>query len=186
VDAIQLSWILQAPVARCSRWVPVIADVCALYGIDTTQRMACFIAQIGHESGRLRYVREIWGPTKQQLRYEPGTTLARTLGNTSAGDGKRYMGRGLIQTTGKANYRRLTARLRKRFPNCPDFVLNPQALQLPFWAAMSAGDYWDMRKLNRFADAYDFAEVTRRINGGYHGLADRQAIYARAYASLTA
>jgi putative chitinase len=184
VDAIQLSYILQAPIARCIPWAPLLEDVFRIFDISTPQRQACFVAQIGHESGRLRYTREIWGPTAQQLRYDPITRLSRMLGNTAPGHGKLYLGRGAIQTTGLANYQRVTQRLKKRFPKCPDFVKEPQHLERPFWAAMSAGDYWDMRGLNRFADAYDFTELTRRINGGYNGLAERQAIYARAYASL--
>ncbi|HEY0845813.1 MAG TPA: glycoside hydrolase family 19 protein [Noviherbaspirillum sp.] len=184
MDAIQLAYVLQAPIPRCVPWAPLLEDVFNLYDVSTPQRQACFIAQVGHESGRLRYMREIWGPTKQQLRYDPVTRLSKMLGNTQPGHGRMYMGRGAIQTTGLANYARVTQRLRRRFSKCPDFVREPQLLERPFWAAMSAGDYWEMRNLNKFADAYDFAELTRRINGGYHGLADRQAIYARAYPSL--
>lgn len=180
-----LAEVYEAPLARCRAWAPILADACKVYEIDTQQRLACFLAQIGHESGRLRFSREIWGPTKQQLRYEPGTKLARNLGNTQEGDGKLYMGRGLIQTTGRTNYGLLTTRMRRRFPNCPDFVGTPQALEQRFWAAMSAGDFWNMRNLNRIADAYDFALLTKRINGGLTGLADRQALYSRAFAVLT-
>lgn len=180
-----LAEIYEAPLSRCRAWAPILEQVCQVFEINTDQRLACFLAQIGHESGRLRYSREIWGPTKQQMKYEPGTKLARTLGNTQEGDGKRYMGRGLIQTTGRTNYALLTTRMRRRFPNAPDFVETPQALEQRFWAAMSAGDFWAMRNLNRIADAYDFALLTKRINGGYHGLADRQALYSRAFAVLT-
>lgn len=186
MDAIQLATILDAPLRRCIPFAPLLLDTFTLFDLNTPQRQACFIAQVGHESGRLRFSRELWGPTKQQLRYEPGTKLARDLGNVAPGDGKRFMGRGLIQTTGRGNYRRVTQRLRQRFADCPDFVIDPEQLERPFWAAMSAGDYWAMRNLNKWADAYDFAGLTRRINGGYTGLAERQALYARAYASLTA
>lgn len=185
ISAGLLAAVYQVPLARCQPWVAPLLATCEAYHIDTTQRLACFVAQVGHESGRLRFTREIWGPTKQQLRYEPGTKLARTLGNTVSGDGRRYMGRGLIQTTGAANYARLTARMRKHFPNAPDFLSDPAALERKAWAALSAGDYWEMRGLNRFADAYDFAELTRRINGGYNGLPERQALYSRAFAILT-
>lgn len=185
MDPLQLAGILNAPLRRCLPFAPLLTDAFALFGIDTPQRQACFIAQIGHETGLLRYTRELWGPTKQQLRYEAGTTLARTLGNVAPGDGKRFMGRGCIQTTGRGNYRRLTQRLRMRFPDCPDFVIQPEQLERPFWAVIAAADYWAMRNLNRYADAFDFAGLTRKINGGYTGLAERQALYARAYASLT-
>lgn len=184
MNALQLADILQIPLSRATIWMPVLSDVFAQYDISTPQRQACFIAQVGHESGRLRYVKEIWGPTAQQLRYEPFSSLSKTLGNARVGDGKKYMGRALLQTTGLGNYVRVTQRLRKKFPACPDFAATPEALERPFWAAMSAGDYWGMRNLNRFADAYDFAELTRRINGGYNGLADRQLLYGRAYAVL--
>lgn len=184
LDAFILHHVLQAPMSRCVQWAPLLSDTCTTFAIDSPQRMACFLAQIGHESGRLRYTREIWGPTAQQRRYDPVTALSRMLGNVIEGHGRLYMGRGTIQTTGLANYTRLTARLRRRFPNCPDFVEEPGQLERPFWAAISAGDYWDMRGLNKYADAFDFAELTRRINGGYHGLADRQALYARAFVAL--
>jgi putative chitinase len=71
------------------------------YQINTRLRMAAFVAQIGHESGQLIYVRELWGPTPAQSRYEG----RKDLGNTVAGDGLRYRGRGLIQVTGRANYK---------------------------------------------------------------------------------
>lgn len=144
-------------------------------------RTACFLAQIGHETGNLVYQREIWGPTKQQLRYEPKTTLSATLGNVFPGDGKRYMGRGWIQVTGRANYAMTTLDLRKLLgPEVPDFEADPAKLELPEWAAMSAGNYWLRKRLNRFSDSGDFAELTRRINGGYNGLPHRQTLYARA------
>jgi putative chitinase len=74
------------------RWVVPLVRAMQLAELVTHFRGAAFLAQIGHESGRLRYVREIWGPTPQQLRYEPGTTLARRLGNVYAGDGRPLHG----------------------------------------------------------------------------------------------
>jgi putative chitinase len=149
--------------------------------VNTALRLAHWLAQIGHESGRLRWMREIWGPTPQQLRYEPTTTLSARLGNTRAGDGRRYMGRGLIQTTGRGNYRTLTARTRQRLGNeAPDFGAQPALLESLEWAAYSAADYWATRGLNAFADANDLAGLTRKVNGGTNGLADRQALLARA------
>jgi len=161
-------------------WAPHVQAALDLAEINTAQRAACFIAQVGHESGSLRYTREIWGPTTQQKRYEPITTLAGRLGNKRPGDGRRYMGRGLIQTTGRANYALTTVMLRRLGIACPDFEAEPQLLELPRWAALSAGLYWRAKQLNRFADAGDFAELTRRINGGYNGLAHRQALYTQA------
>mgnify|MGYP003403044135 FL=1 len=158
-------------------WLPYLREAYKLAEIDTPQREACFLAQIGHESGCFRFVREIWGPTKQQLRYE-GTSLAVKLGNTQEGDGKRYMGRGLIQITGRANYRMVTVKFKKIFgSDSPDFETDPVQLESKFWAMQSAALFWKEKKLNHFADKNDFAELTRRINGGYNGLAHRQALY---------
>ncbi len=179
-----LAEIYQIPLARAKIFAPVLVAVFKAYPINSLQRKACFLAQVGHESGKLRWLKEIWGPTKQQRRYEPVTTLSRTLDNTLPGSGKRFMGRGAIQTTGYANYRLVTKRLRRKFPDCPDFVKDPAALERPFWALMSAGDFWEMRNLNKWADAYDFTGLTKRVNGGYNGLADRQFLYNRIYVML--
>lgn len=153
------------------RFAGPLTDACRVYEINTAARLAPFLAQIGHESGALRYTSEIWGPTPAQQRYEGRADL----GNTEPGDGSRYRGRGLIQTTGRANYRRLTQRLRARGVDCPDFEAEPEELTAPWWAALSAADYWDMRGCNVLADAGDFIALTKRINGGTNGLADRQA-----------
>lgn len=169
---------------KAVQWLPHLQAALKLAECDTPQRIACFLAQVGHESGSLVYVRELWGPTKQQLRYEPGTTLARRLGNTEPGDGLRFMGRGLIQVTGRANYAMTTVRMREFFKDAPDFELNPELLQVMRWAALSAGLFWRVKRLNRWADNHDFSELTRRINGGYNGLAHRQALLARALSVL--
>lgn len=166
--------------ARASAFAPLISEACATYEINTPQRLAFFLAQIGHESGALKWLREIWGPTPAQARYEGRVDL----GNVEAGDGKRYMGRGLIQTTGRANYAKLRDRLRVRLPSVPDFEATPEALEEPKWAVLSATDYWDMRGLNALADAGDFKAATKRINGGLNGLADRQARLERAQRAL--
>ena len=85
------------------------------------------------------------------------------LGNTIKGDGFRYRGRGLLQTTGRANYRSLSRRLGV------DFEAKPELLAEYKWAALSAADYWDSRKLNALADLGDFERITRKINGGLNG-----------------
>ena len=150
-------------------------------------------------SSDLHYTREIWGPTAQQLRYEYGTPLAKQLGNFRAGDGARYRGRGLIQVTGRLNYQLTTRQMQEEFARhaslpelgaagagggIPDFEAEPEALERPLWAAMSAGLYWLTHRLNVPADTHDFVTLTRRINGGINGLADRQALYAAAFAAL--
>ena len=157
-------------------------EACQRYSINTPARLAAFLAQVGHESRSLRYAREIWGPTAAQARYEGRTDL----GNTEPGDGFRYCGRGLVQTTGRWNYRRVTLRLRSRLgATVPDFEAEPAELERPMWAAMSAADYWDMHKLNDLADAGDFVAITRKINGGLNGQADRLARWAKAKRALS-
>lgn len=154
------------------------------FSINTQQRLAAFLAQIGHESGSLRYARELWGPTPAQLRYEG----RRDLGNLVQGDGKRYLGRGLIQITGRANYCRARDKLRALLgPGAvPDFAELPQALEAPQWAAMSAAEYWASHRCNELADAGDFEAVTRAINGGLNGYAARQTRHLKALAALNA
>lgn len=165
---------------RAARWLPHIGRACSLYNIDNPKRLAAFLAQIGHETQRLRYVREIWGPTPTQERYEGRSDL----GNSQPGDGKRFMGRGLIQVTGRFNYRSVAAALRLVNAKCPDFERQPEALEMPEWAALSAAWYWHSRNLSKLADAGDFELITRRINGGLNGQADRVELYAAALNAL--
>lgn len=162
---------------RADYWDDWLNEAMSLYGINTKPRIAAFLAQVGHESGRLRYVQEIYGPTPAQRRYEG----RKDLGNIYPGDGKRFIGHGLIQTTGRYNHRRVTQRLRARFPTLgvPDFEAEPKLLTLPRWAALSAADYWDMIGGNQMADAGQFKTLTKKINGGYNGLADRQKLWAQ-------
>lgn len=185
ISAAQLAAAIGAAPQRAERCVQHVNLLLQVAGCSTVQRAAHLLGQIGHESGRLRYSRELWGPTRQQLRYEPGTTLARRLGNTLAGDGARYMGRGWIQVTGRENYRTLTQRLRERLGNAaPDFEAEPEVLEQPRWAALSAADFWVSRGLNSYADADDIVGLTRRVNGGTNGLHERQALRAQAQAVL--
>ena len=165
---------------RALGWLPHIQHACDIFKIDTPQRVAAYLAQIGHESGRLVYVREIWGPTPAQTRYEGRADL----GNTQPGDGRRYAGRGLIQTTGRANYRAARDGLRKVDPCAPDFEAEPEALERPKWAALSSGLFWHSRKLNALADVGDFFRITRLINGGTNGMADRLALYEQGKEAL--
>ena len=182
----QLQRIMGVKPVLATRWAPVITRAMELSDCTTPQRQACWLAQIGYESGCLRYTREIWGPTAQQGRYEPTTTLAGRLGNTEPGDGARYMGRGLIQITGRANYRMVAERMGLVLGGVtvPDFEEQPELLERPDWAALSAALYWCQRKLNRYADANDLAALTKAINGGYNGLSHRQRLYIAAKGEL--
>lgn len=162
--------------ALAAKWLTPLAYASARYNINTKPRLAAFLAQIGHETARLVYVREIWGPTPAQRRYEGRADL----GNVEPGDGKRFMGRGLIQITGRANYRALTKVLRAVMREVPNFEADPLPLEEPRWAALSAAWYWDSRDLNALADdgtEESFVKITRRINGGLNGYADRKALW---------
>jgi putative chitinase len=152
---------------RAEVFAPHLTAACAEYEIDTPTRLAMFLAQVGHESGSFRHVRELWGPTPAQKRYEG----RKDLGNVQSGDGERFKGHGLIQITGRANHRDMRERLRQY--GAPDFEADPEALADPKWAAWSAACFWDSRYLNTLADAGNFEMVTRRINGGLNGYEDR-------------
>lgn len=194
---------LRMPRARAQQRVESINAAIEYAELTTTKRLAHYLGQVGHETYSFFYRREIWGPTAAQKRYErdfsapwPSTRaearsapyranrLAWNLGNVLAGDGLRYMGRGDIQTTGRANYRQLTKRLRDRGIACPDFEAQPALLEQDPWVSLSAADYWVMRNINDAADADDLTRVTRLVNGGENGIAHRQALYASSLAAL--
>lgn len=162
--------------AAAAKWLPAIQAACDRYQINTRLRVAAFLAQVGHESGRLVYVREIWGPTAQQLSYEG----RKDLGNTQPGDGFLFRGRGLIQITGRSNYAAMGQAL-----GLP-LLAHPELLEQPANAALSAGRFWSDHGLNTLADIGDFLTITRRINGGTNGLTDRQALYAAALKAIPA
>ena len=145
-----------------------LADTMDRFHIDTLLRRACFLAQLAHESGSLRYTAEIWGPTPAQAGYEG----REDLGNNQVGDGKRFKGRGLIQITGRANTLRCLAALGRP---AEDFAF----LETPLGASLSAGWFWDERGLNDTADLGNFGTITKKINGGYNGLDDRIRHYVR-------
>ena len=170
--------------ARANTWAEPMRAALAYAGISTPRRLAHWLSQLGHESGNMQWVVELWGPTPQQRKYEPGTKLAAALGNTAPGDGFRYRGRGLIQVTGRANYRRVTRGLRARLQGVPDFEARPQDLADPHWAALSAAEFWRANKLNLHADADDALVLTKRINGGLNGYADRLTRLGRAKSTL--
>ena len=156
--------------ALAERYAAPLADACRVFGIDTPQRQAAFLAQIAHESGELHYVREL--ATGQE--YEGRTDL----GNTQPGDGIKFKGRGLIQLTGRLNYARAGAAL------ILPLVDHPELLEEPVNASRVSGWFWQTHGLNELADAYDFVGCTRRINGGTNGLAQRQQYYERAKSAL--
>jgi len=119
----------QTSISRLELFVEPMNATIAEFGIE---RVAEFLAQIAHESGGFRYTREIWGPTPAQARYEGRADL----GNTEKGDGSRYRGRGLIQVTGRANYRACGLALDLPLLDSPEY------LERPMIAARSAGWFW--------------------------------------------
>ncbi len=139
-------------------------------GIDTPARQAAFIAQVGHESGNFKYSEEIASGAAYEGR--------RDLGNTHPGDGVRYKGRGYIQLTGRANYEAAGRALGL------DVVNHPELAAQPHNAARIACWYWSSRGLNAKADAGDFDGITRAINGGVNGKADRDRRYRLALSVL--
>lgn len=163
---------------RADLFAAHIAETCERYAINTPERLAAFLAQIGHESGSLKYTSELWGPTPAQTRYEG----RKDLGNTQPGDGKRFKGHGLIQTTGRYNHAKTRDALADL--GCPDFEADPDALAQPRWAALSAGWFWQSHGCNELADSALFEAITRRINGGLNGQADRLKRWEKAKAVL--
>ncbi|HEY1998793.1 glycoside hydrolase family 19 protein [Paraburkholderia sp.] len=163
-----------AVLSRATLFAPFMQAACDHYQITQPLDVAAFLAQTGHESDHLLFTKEIWGPTVAQRAYEPPSTKASELGNTQPGDGERFCGRGLIQVTGRRNYTLAAIGLDL------DLLNSPELLEQPEHAAMSAGWFWFNNKLSALANAGDFITLTRRINGGTEGLADRQALYAAA------
>lgn len=158
----------ECPEERLKKFIGPLNDTMETYDINTPQRIRMFLAQIGHESGQLRYVEEIASGEAYEGR--------RDLGNTQKGDGKKYKGRGLIQITGKTNYILCGMDL-----NLP-LLEQPELLSQTDLACMSAGWFWDENNLNALCDMGLFEQLTKRINGGLNGYADRYKLFQRAFA----
>lgn len=176
----QLSQVFPNAGPRAGVFISALNAGIALYQITTPKRIAAFLAQIGHESGELRYVREL-GSDQYLSKYDTGT-LAIRLGNTpqADGDGQKYRGRGLIQITGRRNYLACSQAL---FGD-DRLLRQPELLEQPQWASESAAWFWQNNGLNELADKDQFTTITRRINGGLNGLEDRLQLWARAKAVL--
>jgi predicted chitinase len=141
-------------------------------GITTPRRAAAFLAQLAHESGELRYMEELASGDAYEGRKD--------LGNTRPGDGRRYKGRGPIQVTGRANYTAAGEALGLPLVESPELAARPEVgFRVAAW-------FWRTRELNELADAGNFDAITRRINGGYNGKAERDAYHAKAKAVLGA
>lgn len=154
----------EAPKGSLAKWVGPLNQACTEFGINSPQQMCMFLAQIGHESGQLRYVKELASGAAYEGRSD--------LGNTAPGDGVRYKGRGLIQITGKHNY--VLCSLALDLP----LLETPELLEQPLNAARSAGWFWKNNNLSALSD--DIRKATRRINGGYNHLKERTELWERA------
>lgn len=155
---------------RACTFAPILTAAMEEFGIDTPARQAAFLAQVGHESGGLHWLVELWGPTDAQSRYES----RYDLGNIAPGDGFKYRGRGLIQLTGRANYKAASEALGA------DLIAEPEKLGEPELASRSAAWFWKSHDLNALADAGDFERLTKKINGGLNGYADRLSLWESA------
>ena len=158
------------PMSKAKAYLPLLNRAMAEAKINTKPRKAMFLAQLAHESVSLRYFEEIASGAAYEGR--------RDLGNIHPGDGVRFKGRGPIQLTGRSNYRAAGRALGLPLESKPTMAARPGV------GFRTAAWFWTSRGLNRYADQGNFREVTRRINGGYNGLADRLAYYRRARAAL--
>lgn len=190
----QLIAILPNSAKVAAAFAPVLNTAMVKYQIVTRLRMAAFIAQVGHESAQLtrlvenlnysadalvttwpaRFDTALAAKYARQPERIAAVVYSARMGNTAPDDGWAYRGRGLIQITGKGNYTECGDALRL------DLVAHPELLEQPANAAMSAAWFWSINGLNTLADAGDLIGITKRINGGTNGLADRQALYAQA------
>lgn len=199
--ATQLQKILGCTAAVEAKWLEAINAACAKYAINTKLRLAAFIAQVGHESARLTAVTENLNYSAAGLqatwpsRFDAAKAAACArqpekianvvysgrMGNgpEASGEGWKYRGRGLIQCTGKSNYMAFSQSAGV------DAIGNPDALAQPTLAAMSAGWFWNSKSLNSYADRSDLLSITKRINGGTNGQADREMLYKKALAVLS-
>lgn len=170
----QLRQIMPYAGKRAEIFLDPLNRAMAEFEINTPMRQVAFLAQVAHESGSLRYVRELASGEA----YDTGRLAAR-LGNTPQddGDGERYRGRGLIQITGTDNYRACSVAL---FGDGRHLLDHPELLEQPDLAARSAGWFWQSRDLNMLADADAFTQITRRINGSTNGMEDRLMHYNQA------
>lgn len=198
----QLLHILPTARTVAGVFVPALNRAMNRYEIESPVRRAAFLAQVGHESGHLRRLVEnlnysasglasSW-PTRflapdgqpnalaQRLERQPeriaNHVYANRLGNgtVESGDGWRFRGRGLIQLTGRANYRACGEAIGA------DLMAGPELLEQPEWAAKSAAWFWFTNGLNALADGDRFLDITRRINGGTNGITERRQLWGKA------
>ena len=185
------------------QWVDALNETFVRFDIMNPLRKAAFIGQASHESGNFKMLEEdlryraetlmrVWPkrfPTLEFAKqYEKNpkkianSVYSNRMGNRdeASGDGHRFRGRGLFQLTGHSNYFHAGKALGE------DFVMNPDLVATPMYAALTAGFFWQTHKLNQYADSQDYKTMTKKINGGFIGLADREKHIAHALSVLTA
>jgi putative chitinase len=184
-------------------WFEALYNILPVYDINTPERVAAFIAQCAHESGYFRFLKENLNYRAESLlktfpkyfktleeakQYErnpqkiANKVYANRMGNSdeASGDGFRYLGRGLIQLTGKNNYTFFAASIDTPLEEIPEY------LQTFEGAVQSACFFWDQNGLNKFADSRDIVTMSKRINGGTIGMDDRIMKYNKALKILGA
>ena len=183
-------------------WEAALNTTFDRFDISHPLRQAAFMGQAAHESGNFKMLVEnlnyraetlmkVWPkrfPTLEfakQYERDPkkiaNSVYANRMGNRdeASGDGFRFRGRGLFQTTGHAGYYHAGQALGE------DFVMQPDLVATPQYAALTAGFFWSTHKLNQYADSRDYKMMTKKINGGFIGLADREKHINHALAVLT-
>jgi putative chitinase len=184
------------------KWCIPLRYTCSNFDINTPERVAGFLAQVGHESGGLRFTTEDLHYRAETLtriwskRFPPGVAESYAMqperianrayadrmgnGDEASGEGWLYRGRGLIQLTGKDAYAAFSLAANNEALVKPDLVAEPEL------AALSAGWFWVDKGLNALADQKDIVGMTLRVNGGTNGLDDRQMRYSRLISCLNA
>lgn len=183
LTAVDLKSIMPSAVMqKIELFLPWFNRYMVMYEIDTPARQCCFLANVGHESLSLHYVRELYSGKKYEGRKD--------LGNIVVGDGVKFRGRGLIQITGRTNYSSCS----QAFFGDARLLTSPELLEQPQYAVQSACWFWKDRPLNQISDRVDpalpmsgenlsnFKAVVKRVNGGYNGLDDRIEYWKRAAA----
>lgn len=155
--------------ARISKYLNALNMTMDKYEINTPLRKAHFLAQILHESGSLRYAEEIASGSAYEGRKD--------LGNTQPGDGIKFKGRGLMQLTGRANYSTYGKYIGVNLELYPELVATDYAVDVAGW-------FFSIKQLNALADKDDVTTITKRINGGLNGFADRKQFLERAKVQL--
>jgi putative chitinase len=171
-------------------WADALNATFNRFNILTVQQQASFIGQCSHECGNFKVLQEnlnykaealmrLWKarfPTLEianQYARNPKKIANKVYGgrmgnrDENSGDGYRFRGRGCIQLTGHANYFHAGQACDM------DFVMEPDLVATPMYAAMTAGWFWNTHKLNQYADSSNFVAMTKKINGGTIGLDDR-------------